>query len=73
MANAIICTSPHRDFNHVPTNSAGLARSHQTLPGGRAFREGELPGVNSNNFAIDELVEVEKLKPKVNWIEAPVT
>ena len=55
------------DFNDVPTNvpyfTVGLAR---TLPGGRAFREGELPGVSPTNFAIDELVEVEKLTPKVN-------
>ena len=67
MANTTMCTSPGRDFNHVPTNvpyyTVGLAR---TLPGGRAFREGELPGVSPTNFAIGELVEVEKLTPKVN-------
>ena len=32
MANTIFCTSPHRNFNHVPANSAGLARSHRTPP-----------------------------------------
>ena len=67
MANTTMCTSPGRVFNHVPTNvpycTVGLA---QTLPGGRALREGELPGVSPTNFAIDELVEVEKLTPKVN-------
>ena len=68
MANTTMCTSPGRDFNHVPTkvpySTVGLARA---LPGGRAFlREGELPGVSPTNFAIGELVEVEKLTQKVN-------
>ena len=62
-SNMTMCTSSGRDFNDVPYFTVGLAR---TLPGGRAFREGELPGVSPTNFAIDELVEVEKLTPKVN-------
>ena len=52
-----------RRATNVPCFAVGLSR---TLPGGRAFREGELPGVSPTNFAIDELVEVEKLTPKVN-------
>ena len=49
---------------NVPYYTVGLAR---TLPDGRAFREGELPGVSPpTNFAIGELVEVEKLTPKVH-------
>ena len=41
MTNMTMCTSSGRDFNDVPYFTVGLAR---TLPGGRAFREGELPG-----------------------------
>ena len=66
MANTTMCTSPGRDFNHVPTNvpyyTVGLS------PEVVRFEKvkGELLGASPTNFAIGELVEVEKLTPKVN-------